>query len=216
MTPRLLLALIPAALWLTACTKPAEPLLTTDDTTPATHDTTDRLQTAAAVYQRPPAAMPLPDPEPLITINQGAGVLNPRFDEHIDQIPSYWNVGGRVRVLTGGYDGSPALAAYKGSNVTLSQELHFDESPAGKTITLTAHAMTTLPEAATIRIQLGRRARQTSDPHPGDGQWHQLTTAIQVPDDYDSNAVTISLHHDGRDATEIFAGWFDEVKVYAE
>lgn len=179
----------------------------------ADRDTAEQVDSSRKIY-RPPVHELIPDPEPpLVMINNGAGILNPDFNDHIDQVPTRWDVRGGVRVITGTHDNSKAVACLSG--VTLTQVLPFDESPAGKTVRLIGHAQTPLPDAVTVRIKLDNGATSISEPHPADDQWHELSTEIQIPDDYDSNNVTIVLSCSPkvRSNRPVIKAWFDDVNL---
>lgn len=182
------------------------------------NDAAKKVASANKAYL-PPVQQTLPDPEfPLAMINDGAGVINSDFSDSVDQVPNYWNVGGGVRILNGGFDNSPAAACDKRGG-RLSQDLLFNESPAGKTITFTAQAMSVVPGLASIEIQLENGARQASEKHPGDKQWHKLSTSIKVPEDYESDSATIWLISRRSEADmvgTVYAAWFDEANVTIE
>lgn len=158
------------------------------------NDTTERVKTGQKVY-RPPVLQLVPEPEmQLVNVNNGAGVINPDFNEHVDQVPSYWEIRGRVMARAKGPDMSMAAhASNPRGSMELRQQLVFDEPPAGKLITLSAQAHSNLPDLVSTRIELADGTSSQGDPHSGDGTWQLLTTSLRVPDDYDSDIVTIAL-----------------------
>src|SRR5690606_20230815 len=142
-----------------------------------------RSASAGKIYQRPDVATVDSDlDESYVMINGGAGILDPDFNEYTDLTPPYWyieNVPARIQEPAGP-DSTPAIRMGPGYYYSwVSQDLVFDESPAGKTLTLSAMARTAQPEKARIMIQLSEKQKVYSDFHPGDGQWHELSVTTR-------------------------------------
>lgn len=156
--------------------------------------TADRTKAAGKVY-RPPVHELIPEPDPIATmINNGAGVLNPDFNGQTTAPPEYWEVKGYMVIRNLGPDAGPALhVRTKNAGSEARQVLPFDESPAGNLITLKVMAHSNFPDLVTCRIELENGTVAESEPHPGDSKWHDLVTSVRVPDDYESDTVTIAL-----------------------
>ena len=180
---------------------------------------TFQTMTTAAnkIYKKPTLPTVPPEPEPpLVMINGGAGVINPDFNEFMDLVPTYWHVEfGPVRIQeAGGPDSSPAVMMGPGYTYSfISQDLVFDEPPAGKTITLTVQARCPEADKAKIMIKLSDDKKVYSNAHPGDDKWHELKVSAQVPQDFQGTMIGIVLTHGGSPKK---ACWFDDVNLYVE
>lgn len=177
-------------------------------------DTAARSNAADKIYRRPSLPeTPLEEERSFVMINNGAGIFNADFNEAIEMVPTYWHVEfGPVRMQTAaGPDQSPAVRMGPGYNYNfLSQELEFDESPAGKTLTLTAQSRAAEPNTAKIMIRVTEAQKAYSEAHPGDDGWHELKVTTQVPQDFQGNTIGIFLTHSGSPKK---AAFYDRVRL---
>ncbi len=222
----LMFGLMSSVVWMSACSQPA----TTSGDAPSSDDgiaatdgsgdeaaTAKRATAANQAYKGPVVARGAADPDAsIVMINSGAGVLNPDFNEFIDLLPTYWHVeSGPVRIFeSGGPNRDPAVKMGPGYTYSfLSQDLVFDESPAGKTVTLTVMARCAEADKASVMIKLSENEKFYSDKHPGDDQWHELKISAQVPQNFEGDTITIFLTHSGSPKQPC---WYDDVNVHAE
>lgn len=159
----------------------------------------ERAQTAPQLPLPPPIRGPEEPQEPIILINDGAGILNGDFTEYLDQFPYWESAHGLVKLSpTAGPDESaaamfPARYTYE----YLRQKVSFSEPPAGRSLTFSAMARCPEPDKAKVTIELPDGTVVQSPLHPGDDSWTELSVTAEFPEGFTATHVLVYLAHTG-------------------
>ena len=135
--------------------------------------------TVAAAFHTPVFAFQDSDEAPLL--NHGDGVRNPSFETWVNGAPLFWTrlAGSRenaLRTTKESASGESALAVGAGDAlVVFAQKIEFSSSVAGMTVRFTVRAKTSEPDAALCYLLTDGGEHINSLPHPGDGEWHELS-----------------------------------------
>lgn len=151
------------------------------------------------------------------------GVHNPGFEEWLDGAPLYWTPTESpihfARVDQDVKEGRYALSLAGGAYVynDVSQKIVATGPLAGRTIKVTAQAKTTEPKTTCVLlIFAGQTYGKLADRewrHPGDGQWHEVQTTMQVPANAQESEFQVVLsHYNSPQAPALF----DKVEVTIE
>ncbi len=140
---------------------------------------------------------------PTILLNDGAGILNPGFENWVEGAPLHWTVlarrEGRVAASEENrFSGDRALATGPGYTYNnVRQTVTADASLAGHTITFSVYANASEPETAKLMLQLDEKTVVYSANHSGSEEWEELSVAIEVPEDFEGQEFVVAIMHGG-------------------
>ncbi len=145
-------------------------------------------------------------------------ISNPGFETWEGSLPSGYTVrdGGIVRKTTANpYEGNAALELSTGQKLSyLYQNIALDPSFGGKKVIVSTMAKADRDRAVVwvYTVINGVQSKTLyGAPHPGDGKWHRIGVALQLPEKTPEGRLCFVLEGEPSNAIE-----FDDVKMYTK